>query len=71
MSLVNGVNLFKFQKQNLCLDVDIIKYFSAQTLLIIESMQNKSIVYRDIKPENLVVEYDTGHLKLIDFGFAK
>lgn len=71
MSLVKGVNLFKFQKQNLYLDIDIIKFFGAQSLLIIESMQKKSIVYRDIKPENLVVEYDTGHLKLIDFGFAK
>ena len=71
MSLVRGVNLFKFQKHNLCLDIDIVKYFAAQSLLIIENMQQKSIVYRDIKPENLVVEYDTGHLKLIDFGFAK
>ena len=71
MSLVNGVNLFKFQKHNLCLDINIVKYFGAQSLLMLESLQERNIIYRDIKPENLVVEYDTGHLKLIDFGFAK
>ena len=71
MSLVDGVNLYKFQKQNLCLDTTIVQYFAAQTLLILEYLQHNDIIFRDIKPENLVIEYETGHLKLIDFGFAK
>lgn len=71
MSLIDGVNLFKFQKQNLCLDIPIIKYFSAQALNIILYLSKRNIIYRDIKPENFVVEYDTGHLKMVDFGFAK
>lgn len=28
------------------------------------------IVYRDLKPENLLIDCD-GHLKITDFGFAK
>ena len=36
MSLIHGVNLYKFQKQNLCLDMQVVKYFAAQSLNIIE-----------------------------------
>ena len=35
MSLIDGVNLYKFQKQNLCLDATIVKYFAAQALKIV------------------------------------
>ena len=28
------------------------------------------IAYRDLKPENILVDAE-GHLKLVDFGFAK
>ena len=36
MELIKGINLYKFQKQNLCLDINIIKNFSAQSLKIID-----------------------------------
>jgi serine/threonine protein kinase len=38
--------------------------------MIFEYMHSMSIVYRDLKPENLLVNAD-GYLKLTDFGFAK
>jgi len=35
-------------------------------------MHSKNIIYRDLKPENIVISMeDRGHLKLVDFGFAK
>lgn len=33
-------------------------------------MHNKDIIYRDLKPENLLIAND-GYIKLTDFGFAK
>lgn len=30
----------------------------------------KHIAYRDLKPENIMIGTD-GHIKLVDFGFAK
>ena len=35
-----------------------------------EYLHTKNIVYRDLKPENLLIGAD-GYLKLTDFGFAK
>lgn len=39
-------------------------------MLALEYLHSHSIVYRDLKPENLLIDRD-GHLKITDFGFAK
>ena len=46
------------------------RFYASCLLLILEHLHQNSIVYRDLKPENLIVEPD-GYLKLIDFGTAK
>ena len=35
-----------------------------------EYLHSKNVIYRDLKPENLLIAPD-GYLKLTDFGFAK
>jgi serine/threonine protein kinase len=37
---------------------------------MLEHMHNNRIIYRDLKPENLMMGSD-GYLKLVDMGLAK
>jgi protein kinase A len=38
--------------------------------LVIEYLHSKKIIYRDLKPENVLIDVN-GHIKITDFGFAK
>ena len=46
------------------------KFYAAQVTIMFEYLHGKNIVYRDLKPENLLINQD-GYLKMTDFGFAK
>lgn len=46
------------------------KIYAAEVVLAFEYMHERNLVYRDLKPENLLIAAD-GHLKVTDFGFAK
>ena len=44
--------------------------YTAAVVLAFEHMHSKKIAYRDLKPENLVLDKD-GRLKIVDLGLAK
>lgn len=46
------------------------KYYVAGTTFAFEHLHSKKIFFRDLKPENLLLN-DQGHVKLTDMGLAK
>jgi len=51
-------------------DIDTTRYYAASVLSVLKVLHAQKIVYRDLKPENLVLDAD-GICKVVDFGFAK
>ena len=49
---------------------DEAKFYVAEVLLALEYLHSKNIMYRDLKPDNIIIGED-GHLKLTDFGLSK
>ncbi|TQD71027.1 hypothetical protein C1H46_043453 [Malus baccata] len=48
----------------------VAKFYIAQSVLAIESIQKHNYIHRDIKPDNLLLDKN-GHMKLSDFGLCK
>ena len=45
-------------------------FYAAEVLCALEHLHNLNVVYRDLKPEHVLID-EAGHCKLIDFGFGK
>jgi len=46
------------------------KLFFAEVILAFEYLHNKGVIYRDLKPDNILLD-ESGHIKLCDFNLAK
>ena len=53
------------------LDPELMLDWALQILDALEYLHSKRVLYRDLKPANLMLEKSTGKLKLIDFGIAR
>jgi protein kinase X len=49
---------------------DVALFFATEIVLAFEYLHSMDIAYRDLKPENLLIDKE-GHVKITDFGFAK
>jgi len=47
-----------------------VRFYAACTVEAISYLHEKHFVYRDLKPENVMID-TKGYLRLVDFGFAK
>jgi serine/threonine protein kinase len=65
-----GGEVFSHLRTMGAFDLDVTRFYASEILLVFDELHRKKIVYRDLKPENLVFSSD-GHIKFVDFGFAK
>jgi len=56
-------NIGRFKEKTAC-------FYASNILLGIEELHKHDIIYRDLKPENVLIGYD-GYAKITDFGLSK
>jgi serine/threonine protein kinase len=65
-----GGELFTYlDRQKMFLE-DAAKIYMAELILALEHLHSLGIIYRDLKPENVLLDRE-GHVKLTDFGLSK
>ncbi|KAJ9224763.1 camp-dependent protein kinase type 2 [Paecilomyces variotii] len=70
MDFVEGGELFSLLRKSQRFPNPVAKFYAAEVTLALEYLHSQHIIYRDLKPENLLLDRH-GHLKITDFGFAK
>lgn len=70
MDYIPGGELFTRLDNEQELSEEHARFYAAEIVLALEHMHNSDIIYRDLKPENVLLD-EHGHVRLTDFGFAK
>lgn len=70
LSYVPGGELFSHLRRAGRFSADVTRFYLASIVLAIEYLHARNIIYRDLKPENLLLDR-VGYLRITDFGFAK
>ncbi|CAK7202003.1 Cytochrome c oxidase subunit 1 [Sporothrix eucalyptigena] len=72
LDYVPGGELFSYLRKFRRFDEPTAQFYAAEIVIVLEYLheQQDGVAYRDLKPENLLLDA-RGHVKLVDFGFAK
>jgi len=70
LEFCSGGDLFFYLTRRKLVSEDAVLFYAAEVVSALDAVHRLSVVYRDLKPENLLLTA-RGHLKLTDFGLAK
>ena len=70
MEYLKGADLFDVIREIGLLSKPQTQFYTASMMLAINYLHERKFIYRDIKPENIII-IKNGYLKLVDFGTAK
>ena len=70
MPFIRGGELFQHLRNFRFFDEEKVRFYASIIGMGLDHMHKHGIIYRDIKPENFLMDED-GYLKIADFGMAK
>ncbi|CAI2735948.1 unnamed protein product [Schistosoma spindalis] len=70
LEFLRGGDLFSRLSKEYMFTEDDVKFYLAEIALALNYLHSHGIVYRDLKPENVLLNED-GHVRLTDFGLSK
>lgn len=65
-----GGELFRLIQQRSRLSEAHARFYACQLVLAIGSLHKRRVIYRDLKPENVMLDTE-GYVKVVDFGLSK
>lgn len=70
MDFCNGGELFTHLRKDTKFSERRTVFYAAQMVCAIACLHENGVIYRDLKPENVLLDSD-GNLKITDFGLSK
>ena len=70
MDFVGGGDFFSLLSREGSLPEERVRLYMAELISALNHLHKMGIVYRDLKPENVLLDSD-GHVKLTDFGLSR
>lgn len=70
LEFVTGGEMFSHLRQAGKFTESHSRFYAGQIALVLEYLHHMDVMYRDLKPENLLIDIQ-GYIKVTDFGFAK
>ena len=70
MNFIAGGSLRELIKKHTYLPEAWVRFYSCELVLAISHLHSMHVLYRDIKPHNVMVDAQ-GHIQIIDFGLSK